>query len=260
MFYTSLLLHGLIFAIPGTPEPEIPPELDEENQEVQITMLPPIVEPEPEIILEEPEPELESELPPQEIQQSVPEPVALQQQAPPPESAAEPDTPDQNTDVNPDTEFDPTQYQTAFANNASDLPGYVPIPLNYNAPLWDDPDQFYVQGDDGQTFLRVGIIGEPVLLNDIRPENVRPDSSGVERDDNTLTGIIVNLGASFSEDVTLTPVCDYAGGPLFEATTSDGQTIMFVNVVPTKNGFNNPPTILVNWATNPNEPAPDGEN
>lgn len=260
MFYTSLLLHGLIFAIPGSPEPEIPPELEEEDQEVQITMLPPIIEPEPEIILEEPEPEPEPEpipeLPAPPVQQ--PEPVAPPQQAPPPqpEPEPEPEPLPQNSEVNPETEFDPTAFQTAFSNNTSNLPGYVPLPLNYNAPLWDDPDQFYVQGPDGEPFLRVGIIGQPVLLNDIRPENVHPDSSGADREDDTLTGTIVNLGASFDEGVTLTEVGEYAGGPLYEARTAEGQTIMFINVVPSKNGFNNPPTILVNWATNPNNPTP----
>ncbi len=258
LFYTSVLLHGLLLAIPGTPEPEIPPELEEEPQEVQITMLPPIVEPEPEIILEEPEPE-PTPPPPQQIQQPEPQPITQpQQQVPAPDPDPQPDLVGQNTEVNPDTEFDPTQYRTAFASNVSNLPGYVPIPLNYNAPLWEDPDQFYVQGDDGEPFLRVGIIDRPVLLNDIRAENVLPDSSGGDRNDSTLTGRIVNLSASYTDGVSITRVGEYAGGPLFEVKSPEGQVIEFINVVPTKNGFNNSPTILVRWANNPNDPTPAG--
>ncbi|MGF1497058.1 MAG: hypothetical protein ACFB8W_09590, partial [Elainellaceae cyanobacterium] len=52
MLYVSLLLHGVILAIPGSPEEEIPEDLEEE-EEIQITMLPAIVEPEPEIPVEE---------------------------------------------------------------------------------------------------------------------------------------------------------------------------------------------------------------
>lgn len=78
MLYVALLAHGALLAIPGGPEEEVPPEV-EEIEEITITMLPAIVEPDPEIPVEE----LPVEPPPAPAPEAVPppaEPIPQQEQ------------------------------------------------------------------------------------------------------------------------------------------------------------------------------------
>lgn len=255
MVYVSLLLHGLIFAIPGNPEPEIPPELEEEEQDIQITMLPPVIEPEPEIDLEElPEPEPEPTPPPPQAvtqPQPAPEPVAPpQEQAPPATPEPEPPpTSQHNAAVNPETTFDPEPFRSAFSANS--LEGYVPIPVTPDSAIWEDPAPFYTQDANGETILRPGVLADPALLNNIRVTNISSEESGNESVDDTLTGKRVYLGASFAEGITVERRGEYAGGPLFEVLSEEGQSIMFLNFVPGSGGAS---SIMIRWAYDPNSP------
>lgn len=103
MLYIALLAHGALLAIPGGPEEDVPPEI-EEIEEITINMLPAIVEPDPEIPVEE----LSPERPPAPIEESVPPPPEtipqqeqlavetplLEETMPPKEESEEEDTPE----------------------------------------------------------------------------------------------------------------------------------------------------------------------
>lgn len=242
MFYISLLLHGFVFAIPGTPEPEVPPELDpEEEQAVEITMLDPIIEPEPEIELEEPEPEPEpppAEQPPQAAQPPLPEPVAPpEQQAPPPEPTPEDELP----------VYDPSGDRQRVVDNLDNVQGYTPVQANQLKLFLDRSarDLFLAEDDDGNQAPTSGIFGF-TLLNDIKLEG----SGGVASSFDPLTH--VRFDADTMTIVQLTGQT-YGGGPVYEIQTQDErEPVFYVNAVPSASGGSS--TVVFYWEYNPNSP------
>lgn len=100
MLYVALLAHGALLAIPGGPEEEVPPEV-EEIEEITITMLPAIVEPDPEIPVEE----LPVEPPPAPAPEAVPPPAEpIQQQEQLSIEPAEPEAVEDPVDEDADAE------------------------------------------------------------------------------------------------------------------------------------------------------------
>ena len=128
MLYIALLAHGALLAIPGGPEEEVPPEI-EEIEEITINMLPAIVEPDPENPVEE----LPPELPPAPIEESVPpppepipqqeqlavEPTVVEETTPPKEEAEEEDTPEEEEVEAKDAEEEDTPEDEEFEEESS---------------------------------------------------------------------------------------------------------------------------------------------
>ncbi|NEQ95751.1 MAG: hypothetical protein F6K30_03310 [Cyanothece sp. SIO2G6] len=99
MLYLAVIIHGLVLVIPGGPEDELPPEVEEE-QEIEITMLPAIIEPDPEIEVEVPPEEPLPPPPPPLPEPIAPPPEPIQEQEPSliPELEPEPEPEPENED------------------------------------------------------------------------------------------------------------------------------------------------------------------
>ncbi|MEB3357446.1 MAG: hypothetical protein VKK04_12030 [Synechococcales bacterium] len=257
MLYISLLVHGLVFAIPGSPEEEIPENIEEE-EEIQITMLPAVVEPEPEIPVEElpAEPPPAAETLPQAAvppPQPPPQPAPQQQQAPPPEEP-EPEPEEELPELPSAPAFDPTPYRSLFSDQVASLEQSVDFGDRVLEPrLWKEPEQFFVNDANGEPQLRPGIIQIPQWLNDVRPENIRPERSGEAQAGERITDQIIYLGSLFDPSITVRRAGDYGGGPLFEVVSPEGEPVMYINAVQAKSG---PSTFLIMWSFNPNSPPP----
>ncbi|MEM9447608.1 MAG: hypothetical protein AAGA75_03640 [Cyanobacteria bacterium P01_E01_bin.6] len=236
MLYASLLLHGLIIAIPGTPEPEIPPELEMEEQDVQITMLEPIIEPEPEIVLEEPEPIPEPPSP--VIQPATPPPVVQQEQAPQPDPDPVDETPT----------YDPSGDRQAVVSNLTNVQGYTDATADRIRRTFlprSARDAFF-QNDN----LIEGIYAF-MMLNNVKLEG----GSG-----NDVTSFDPSVHIAVQPGMTISQLIgqDYGGGRLYEIKTSEGEPVFYANAVPSSSGGTS--TILFFWEYNPSVPPTDDPN
>ncbi|MGB3612948.1 MAG: hypothetical protein WBA10_04075 [Elainellaceae cyanobacterium] len=236
MLYASVLLHGLFFAIPGSSEEEIPEELEE--QEIEITMLSPIVEAEPEL---EPMP-LE---PPQQAATPQPQPApAPQQQAPPPKPAPEPEQPEAPPAAEPEPAppaYDPSGDRQAISSSLTNIQGYLAaraaqLPLFLNSSA----QSLFLENDTP----RSGIEGFAVL-NDIKLEG----GGGVATTFDPETHIPTQEGMIISRLIGQ----DYGGGPVYEIKTPEGEPVFYANAVPSKSGGSS--TVLFLWTHNPSTPT-----
>lgn len=255
MLYASVLLHGLVFAIPGNPTPEEPTEEEvKEEEEAMVSLFAPTEEAAPDISPEaetEPPPEPEPE-PEPKPNQSTPAPVPnpnpepLPQAAAPADPAPEPEPegePEEDSDPvaeeNPPPEFNPLvprqQFVSGLGNvgdNVTVSDGIVPRPNFYG-----EPQAFFTNTDDPNAY-RYGIIDDSVQwFNDDAPAEV------FEKLQTAYQGSGVNFTAIAG---------GYGGGPLYEVTTPEGQRFGFVNLAPGRGGAS---TIMVIWDLNPTLPA-----
>jgi hypothetical protein len=247
MFYVSLLLHGLVFAIPGTPEPEVPPELDpEEEQSVEITMLDPIIEPEPEIELEEPDPEPPptDEPPPQAAKPPAPEPVAPpEQQAPPPEPSPEEE---------PLPEYDPSGDRQRITGNLDNVEGYTDVKAHQLRLFLSRSarSDFLTEDAGGDDVPREGIFGF-TLLNDIKLEG----GGGVTTTFDPLSHIRFD-----TDTMTLVQLTGqtFGNGPIYEVQRiEDREPVFWANAIPSSSGGSS--TVVFYWEYNPTTPPePEG--
>lgn len=261
MLYVSLLIHGTIVAIPGAPEAEEVEEEVEAEQEISITSLAPIPQP-----ISEPASELEMTpaAPPEPTPlpqpaaiaprpQRSPIPQAIQTPAPQPAVAPTPaatPTPPSTPAPSPEPTpaplpaFDPVPFRDQLASgiqgNSSyfDLGGRVPPATMFKQ------SSAYFEGSE----LKPGIIpGRVYLLNNVDLSQAQDESlvSAFRPEDYVPDGMTVN------------PIGDYGGGPVYEVKNRDAQIVAYLNATPSATG---PSTILVFWEFDPNSPPAASSN
>ncbi|MGB3492273.1 MAG: hypothetical protein WBA57_06070 [Elainellaceae cyanobacterium] len=254
MLYASILLHGVVFAIPGNPTPEEPTEEEvKEEEEAMVSLFAPTEEAAPDVLPEtepeppppEPEPEPQPK-PAQQAPEPVPNPNPPTQAAAPADLAPEPEPegePAEDSDPvaaeEPPSEFNPLvprqQFVSGLGNvgdNVTVRQGIVPRPNFYG-----EPQAFFTNTDDPNAY-RYGIIDNSVQwFNDDAPAEV------FEKLQTAYQGSGVNFTAIAG---------GYGGGPLYEVTTPEGQQFGFVNLAPGRGGAS---TIMIIWDLNPTLPA-----
>ncbi|MEB3212820.1 MAG: hypothetical protein VKL39_15785, partial [Leptolyngbyaceae bacterium] len=206
---------------------------------VEITMLDPIIEPEPEIELEETElePPPPDEFSSRAAKPPAPEPVAPpEQQAPPPEPTPEEDRP---------PAYDPSGDRQRITGDLENVQGYTPVQAEQlKLFLTRSARDLYLEND----VPRDGIFGF-TLLNDIKLEGGGGVTSSfnpathVRFDPDTMT-IVELIGQS------------YGGGPIYEVQTkADREPVFYANAVPSSSGGSS--TVVFYWEYNPNSPPDD---
>ncbi|MGF1499628.1 MAG: hypothetical protein ACFB8W_22805, partial [Elainellaceae cyanobacterium] len=186
-----------------------------------------------------------------------PHPAPQPQQAPPPEQP-EPEPEEELPELPAAPTFDPTPYRMFFSTQMESLPQNLTDQFGemvLESRLWKEPDAFFVTGEDGEERLRRGIIQTPQWLNDVRPENIRPERSGEAQAGERVTDQIVYLGAQFQDGVTVKRVGEYGGGPLFEVLSPEQEPILYINAAPSSSAGSS--TFLVLWDFDPNSPPPE---
>ncbi len=245
MLYASLLLHGLVIAIPKTPEPKVEPEDLDDEQEINITSLAPIVrpaaEPEPD---ETPVPSPQPEPPSPVVPQPAPQPQVLQMQVPQasvspttsPETASPPESA-----VELPPEFDPSQFRDQLASSIQgssryfDLGGSLP-PLS----IFRDSSAYFEETGGSSPTPKVGIIpGRIYLLNGVDLTQ--------ERDEGVVDAF--RPEDYVPEGLSVIPAGEYGGGPLYDVQNDEGQTVAYLNATSSRASST---TIIVFWDYNPN--------
>ena len=284
MFYIAILVHGGLLAIPGQPEEDVIVEEEVEveesdTEEITLTLLPaaePEPIPEPESVPES-EPVPAAEPVPQPVQQQVPPPVV-----PEPEPLPEPgSTPESEPELDPEPEpepesFDPSGIQSQAASNISNLGSTQAAPLeksqwsrqhygqfvmlDANGEPQRTPDPAYMI-PAGRPLLREGIVGPITWQNDLRIENIHPGRSITGNPivpplpDQPITDSKLYLGSLYSDNMVVTQIGSYGGGPVFQVATLEGDVVEFLNPVPPR--IKTAPSFyLVRWRHDPNSPPP----
>ena len=121
MLYIAILVHAALLAIPGGPEEELPPEV-EEDQEIEITMLPAIIEPDPEVdveLIEEEAPPTPEPLPPPPAPEPIQEQEQLVVEEEPEEESEEPAEEDSGEELKEESEDEAGEQPTATTGDLS---------------------------------------------------------------------------------------------------------------------------------------------
>lgn len=179
MFYLAILAHGLLLAVPGGPEEEVPPEIEAEIEEIEITMLPAIVEPDPEIPVEE----LPPEPPPAPVPDPVPppaepipqqEPLVVESSEPEVEEEPEVDETDESEEDNEDGDGDQQPVNTsADLSQVANLVDGIVVQINQtreptlqieatDAPtrtnFYRNPENYFVDAESKSGEFKPGIL------------------------------------------------------------------------------------------------------
>lgn len=253
MLYLSVLLHGLVFAIPGNPNPEEPEEEEVvEEEEAMVSLFAPAEEAAPEPPADEesepppPEPEPEPEPAPQPeptpVSDPTPEPQATAPAEPAPAPEDEPEgeseeesTPESEPEEEPPPEFNPLVPRQQFVSGLANV-GDNQTARNNSVPRLP---RFY---EEGEAFFkddsfRYGIDQSSIQwFNDAKPNEI------FQAIQNAYEG----SGTEFI------PAGSYGEGPLYEIVTPDGQRFGFLNLAP---GLGGASTILLIWELDPRVPS-----
>ncbi|MGF1515989.1 MAG: hypothetical protein ACFB5Z_20150 [Elainellaceae cyanobacterium] len=257
MLYMSIVLHGLFFAIPGASEEEMPEELEEE-QEIEITMLSPIVEAEP-----EPTPPVP---PPQSAPQAAAPPAPAPQQAPPPEptppepekaeqaesqsEAEEPEVqqPEETQETKEDRQARIAGERAGITANLGSVGSSITSDLSaIIGQLPNNNQSLFQEGSE----TRPGIVGGN-LLNNVKLQGANPNPTGndpVPFDPNkhilpsdSPMQIEELPGQVYGSDGSI-------ASRIFEIRNADGEAILYANAVPA--GSAGASTAILLWEFNP---------
>ncbi|MGJ3246354.1 MAG: hypothetical protein ACFE0I_09805 [Elainellaceae cyanobacterium] len=250
MLYVSLLLHGVVLAIPGSPEPEVEPDELEEEQEIDITSLSPIVKPLPEpepspspTPQPTPSPAPVQPTPRQAAPAPTPQPQAIQTPAPQPAATPTPAASPQPTpSPSPAPAFDPSPYRNQLAGGFESSDRYFRGGDNPPPAFYQNPDAYFDDPNASDPSLRDGIINDRVImLNDV--DLSQADDEGVVN--------AFRPADYLPADVTINRLEDYGGGPLYEVKTNDDQLVGYLNATPSGTG---PSVMIMLWEFDPHSP------
>ncbi|HEY9648502.1 MAG TPA: hypothetical protein V6C88_19135 [Chroococcidiopsis sp.] len=226
----SVVVHSVVLMLPMASSPEAPPEEEEEVDIVQLAPLvkapptPPTPSPAPSAIAPSPRPTPAAATPrPQTT------PIAAATPTPPAPTPSVSPAPSET----PAVPFDPSAYQDQFFAGMQGIQGNIGVQPYPGAV--DEPLAFFTSAENDGVPLP-GIVGMQ-WFNDRKPDEVYP-----------------SLERSYQGSLTFNPLGDYGGGSLYEAKTPTNDTAFFLNIVPGRGGAS---TIVVTWSHNPTQPAPN---
>lgn len=245
MLFLSLVVHGLVLAIPGQPEPEVVSE-PEPEEEIQVSMLPQTAEPPPEPVAAEPPPTPTppppAAAPPPSRPTAVPQPAPVSaapptNPAPAPEAEAEAEpAPTVEAAAPTPPAFDPQVPRQQFVSSFSEraIAGDITDVIGLPQPTMLEQPQLYFSSQTNDATPVEGI-GSMRWINDKKPDQV-----------------YVSLQERYEGEFTFVEEPEgYGGGVLYQVKTMDGETFGYINLLLGTGGAS---TIMVLWDHNPNEP------
>lgn len=251
MLAMSLLLHGVVLALPMAPD--TPVEEPEPEETVELTQLPPVIN-------------LTAPAAPKPVQ-PVPRPSPIQRTAAP----APVDRPRTNPVPNPEPTPSPEPSPSASAEpsptpSSIPSPNVSPAPVETPAPLAFDPQaprqQFLdnLQGVQGNIGLQPfpGVFDDPLQFytSDASDAPLVPGIASMQwfndmRAEEAFTSIEQTYG---QQGITFADIGEYGGGRVYAMNNGEGQTFGYLNLVPGKGGAS---TVVVTWEFDPNSPPPE---
>lgn len=250
MLLASLLLHGIALFVPLTPSSDTTTKDEETIAIAQLSALTPPPVPTPSPIATpylsastQPTPPTKPQpLPVQQviIPQPVAQPVLQPQLSPSPTRAPSTDssTTDASTAPTPEPTpvpppFDPQVPRQNFQASLSNIDGVIGLQPEPSA--LENPELYFVNPGD-RTSDWVAGISEMQWFNDRKPDEV-----------------LESLQQTYAGEGLVFEAIDegYGGDLLYEVKTTEGEPFFFINLASGRGGAS---TILVVWATNPNEP------
>lgn len=249
MLIASLLLHGVLFAIPMAESEPLEPE---EEETVEITSLAPIdlppPQPSPQATPAQPTPRPsvapQVQPPPQQV---IPRPAPqLQQPTVAPPTAFTPNPAPAPVEAPPapvePPPFDPAPFQQSALDGLGTLSGSIRNPNGSTVFTAITPDQSFFPNPpdffaaDGAT-LRAGILYSKLttFAGDYRIDALTAD---IQRQFESAGNTFAAAG-------------DYGGGALYEVKNVDGQAFAYVNIIPAKQGDPPASAAIVIWNADP---------
>lgn len=245
MLLMSVALHALVLAMPIPSTPEAPPEAETEPEEsIQLSSL--VASPKPKPVSSPVAKQAAPKAPPQRAS-ALPAPIARPKPNPVPNPVPNPLTPSPSpvvatatpapvASVSPAPPFDPSALQADLQDilqGTEGNTGLAPFPGVFVQPL-----KFYASEEPDAALL-------PGIANMQWFNNMRAES------------VFAKLQQNYGPlGVTFNSIGEYGGGQVYELKTGEGQTVIFINVVPGKGGIS---TVVVTWSYDPNSPPTPGD-